>query len=134
MSLKVSDAVILDLAERAALASGAKPRNADLSPGVYHVDFTVRVTGTVRKGDDYVATVPAAVNPWAVLGFVLSKVNATTADAVGEAVAEAYRSGTLDTLGDATKRYAEAVMERIADATRTIKSGPTTVTVTVTRV
>ena len=134
-NLTVTDALnlvarTLTLPERAALASGAKAKNSDIPPGVYPVDVTIRVRGTVKKGDDYVAEVPQAVNPWRVLGYVLSKLNATTAESVAKMVADAYASGELENV-DAFKGYAEAAMAQISAATRTVKSGPTTAVVTV---
>jgi hypothetical protein len=134
-NLTVTDALnlvarTLTLPERAALASGAKAKNSDIAPGVYPVDVTIRVRGTVKKGDDYVAEVPQAVNPWRVLGYVLSKLNATTAESVAKMVADAYASGELEH-DLAFKGYAEAAMAKISAATRTVKSGPTTANVTI---
>jgi hypothetical protein len=134
--LSVSEAVetvariqALHLADRAALASAAKPRNSEIPPGEYPVDFTVRIVGMVKKGEDYVSTQPQAINPWALCGYLLSKLNATTAASVAQYVAEAYKSGEDF---DAYKKYAEAAMETIAEATTTTKSGRTDCVVSVT--
>jgi hypothetical protein len=117
----------LSLSDRAALANVAKPKNSDLAPGIYPVDVTVRIRGTVRKGEDFKATQPASLNPWALCGFLLSKLNATTADAVAAQVAEAFKSGTLNSDFDAYKKYAEEALATMAAATEITKSGMTTV-------
>lgn len=112
----------------AAIAAAAKGDKGDIRPGKHAVDVTVRVRGTVNKGEDYVSTSPASINPWALAGFLFSKLNATTADSVAEYVAEAYKSG--DDF-KAYKKYAEDALAKVAASTTMVKSGRTDCKVTI---
>jgi hypothetical protein len=103
-----------------ALAKGIDTDSArDLvAPGTYEIDETVRVTGTVRVGDDYQQRLVAKADPWKLLACALSKLNNVSIEAL---VREAE---TFDT--EATKLAAKTAIEALKEATYTTVRGKVT--------
>lgn len=67
--------------------AASKDASGKLTVGVHTVDFTVRVKGTITKGEDYEQDIVAKADPWLLLAAALSKLNGVTVDAlVREAV------------------------------------------------
>lgn len=98
---------------------------AELSPGVYHIDATVRLKGTVKRGEDTVGKVAAAV-PWQrIAALAFSKLNGATVESI---VREALDSN-IDA-EDFEKRAKDAVATLVTATTRPI-SGRTTSALTV---
>ena len=93
--------------------------------GVFPVDFTVRIRGEVRKGEDYKQKVVQSVCPWTLLGIALSKVNRETAQAIVREGIKAHASGQ-DPKTDTYKQYAEEQMALLAKSSEKTCSGKTT--------
>ena len=98
---------------------------AELSPGVYHIDATVRLKGTVKRGENFQSKVAAAV-PWQrIAALAFSKLNGATVESI---VREALDSN-IDA-EDFEKRAKDAVATLVAATTREV-SGKTTAALTV---
>lgn len=101
-----------------------------VTPGVYEVDFTARVSGSIRVAPDQTAKVPMAADPWGLLALALSKLNETTLDAlVTEHLERLDNAQALD--GESVKTRALAAIERVKTATTTTRRGPVTTALTV---
>lgn len=85
-----------------------KEASSLLAPETYLVAQTVRILGTLKKGQPYEQRVTAKANPWKLLALALSKLNSTTAAAL---VAEAR--DLPDDIGDGIKAEAEALVAQI---------------------
>lgn len=53
-----------------------------LAPGIHVVDTTVRLVGTLKKGEPFETAVAAAANPWRLLAKALSKLNSATIESL----------------------------------------------------
>ena len=93
----VKDAVVKE-------ASGA------VTVGEHAVNFTVQVSGTVKKGEDYEQEAVAKADPWLLLAAALSKLNGVTVDAL---VREALT---------ADEALVEGLKAKAADAIQAIKA------------
>lgn len=90
----------------------AKAAGADVTAGEYPVDFVVRVSGSIKKGEDYDSEIVAKADPWLLLAAALSKLNGVTVDAL---VREALT---------ADEALVEGLKAKAADAIAAVK-GPT---------
>jgi hypothetical protein len=69
-------------------AAEAKKASTELAVGNHDVDFTVRVTGSLKRGADYTQQIVAKADPWTLLAAALSHLNGVTVDSlVKEALA-----------------------------------------------
>ena len=121
----------LSLEDRAALASSAKAKNADILPGTHKVSFTVQIEGFVKKGADCETSVPGKIDMGLFAKYLLSKVNDTHREAFVEDFVNALESGEdLETALSQEKMAVERAMDRIAKsvrlATKATRSGATT--------
>jgi len=82
----------------------------EVAPGDYPVDVTVRIVGGLKKGAPYRQRVAAAANPWRLLGLALSKLNASSVEALVREAVEA----PLEAVDD------EAIKQRAKDAIETM--------------
>lgn len=89
-----------------------KEAGAGVAVGEYPVDFVVRVTGSIKKGEDYDSQIVAKADPWLLLAAALSKLNGVTVDAL---VREALT---------ADEALIEGLKAKAADAIQAVK-GPT---------
>lgn len=96
-----------------------KPLAEGLKPGLYQIDSTVRVYGTLKKGEPYTQRLAAKADPWKLLGLALNKLNATSIDAV---VREALEN-TNEELGPAIKSEVDRALRQIVADTETEMSG-----------
>ena len=112
--------------ELAAVAGLVKANNSTLEPGTYPVDVTIRVTGTVTKGADEVASQPQKADWPGMFALLADHVSKNVVDSVIAKAIEAYRKGE-DLEYSATKRYVEDALERLGTATTTTRSGKTLV-------
>ncbi len=62
--------------------AAAKEAGAAMTAGEYTVDFTVRVKGSLKKGEDYDSEIVAKAEPWLLLAVALSKLNGVTVDSI----------------------------------------------------
>jgi hypothetical protein len=95
-----------------------KALSAGLAPGIYTVDSTVRIYGTLKKGEPFTTRVAAAVPVWKLLAKALSKLNSATVDAL---VREALDGG--DDEADAVKAQAERALADLVASTERTSSG-----------
>lgn len=98
-------------AQLAALAKVA-PKN-DLLPGEHFVDFMVRITGTIKKGEDYEQVIAQSAAPWKLLAAALNMLNQVSIDKI---VREAEEIAGEDE---------KALKTKVSEALEKIK-GPTT--------
>ncbi len=73
---------------KAVSADDLKVISAEVAEGIHHVDATIRIHGTLKKGKPFETTVPAAVDPWALLRRALSKLSGVTVEALVREVLE----------------------------------------------
>lgn len=117
----------LSLVQKSALAKAGKV--SDLGDGsTHHVDFVVRIRGSMSQGASFQKCIPASANMQQLLALALSKLNMNTADAIANLVAEAAAnneeaSKKLDNEFDKIKEYADSAMQRIKQATKTVCKG-----------
>lgn len=98
-----------------------KELSSDLEPGVYTVDFKVRLVGGLKKGSPYSQRIAAAADPWALLAKALSKLNSATIESlVQESLAVDGEESS------AVKAAANEALQRIKDATERQVSGKLT--------
>lgn len=127
----------LSLIEKVALSKAGESKTPDLGDNsVHHVDFTVRVRGTMRQGKGYERNCPASANMQAILALALSKLNMTTAQSIADLVREASvgNSEELDKQFNKIKDYADAAIQQIKDATKVTCKGKLSVALDVTKV
>ena len=127
----------LTLVEKVALAKAGVSKTPDFGDGTtHHVDFTVRIQGTMRQGKGYEQNCPASANMQAILALALSKLNMTTADSIANLVREASvgNSEELDKQFNKIKDYADKAMQAIKDATKTTCKGKLTTAFEVTKI
>ena len=98
-----------------------KAAGANVKAGEYPVSFTVKVTGSIKKGDDYPQEIVAKCDPWLLLAAALSKLNGVTVDAL---VREAVTAD--EALIDGLKVKAAEAIAAIKATTTTICAGKIT--------
>ena len=59
-----------------------KDASKEFSVGEHEVDFMVRISGTIKKGEDCEQVVAQKAKPWGLLGLALSKLNGVTVDSL----------------------------------------------------
>jgi len=117
--------------EKAAAIKTIKGATARLDAGEYPVDVTVRIHGTIKKGEPYAQTIWPSVNLLAVLTRLLNVAGRVQRAAFEDAV-RAVMSGEDDILADADgnpinlKAWTEETVKRLAEAGETICTGKTT--------
>lgn len=113
--------VVKEAAEKAAASK--------IAAGEYAVDFTVRVKGTLKKGEEYDQEIVAKANPWLLLAAALSKLNGVTVDSL---VREALTAD--EALVDGLKVKAAEAIEAVKGKTLTKCAGKITTKLVVTTV
>jgi len=104
----------------------ARAAGTALAPGLHEVDVTVRVRGTVRRGEDFEQRIVAKADPWTLLGAALSRLNGVTVAAlVRDAVS------TDPDLAKQIKAQADAALAEIKAPTFTPCRGKVTTTLVV---
>jgi hypothetical protein len=106
------------------VAKQAQKASAELMPGDYEVDFVVRVSGTVRRGEDYSQKIVLKADPWTMLAAALSHLNGVTVESL---VKEALHADPE--LVGAIKAGALDAMARLNAPTETACNGKVTVKV-----
>jgi hypothetical protein len=103
----------------------ADKARADVGPAEYAVDLTLRIQGTIRKGEDYEKDIPHRIK-WDLLFAVLaSKVNDETLSAVLRDYSKASEDEGKTLLGQ-VKGKVEGVVADLKGATRAMVNGPIT--------
>lgn len=121
----VKDNVVRLAVSKAVKESVEKKARENVAPGVYDVDATIRIRGTIRKGEDYEKDQPHRVK-WDLLFAVLaSKVNDETLNAVLRDYAgmgDDEGKGMLSQV----KGKVEGIVVDLKGSTRAIVNGPIT--------
>lgn len=117
------ESAIAVLAASKAVAADAKESRKLVAPGTYEVSTTLRVTSTVKVGEDYTQRIVAKADPWGLLAVALSKLNGVTVDAI---VREALDVDAQDV--KATKASAAAAIGELKAPTETVCAGKVTAT------
>jgi hypothetical protein len=102
-------------------AAAEKEAAAMLKAGEYKVDFTVRVSGSMKKGEDYDSDIVAKCDPWLLLAAALSKLNTATVESL---TAEAVSMDPA--LVEGLKVKAQVAIEAIKATTTTRCNGKIT--------
>ena len=100
--------------------AAAKAARSEITAGEYAVDTTVRITGTVKVGEDYTQQIVGKADVWALLAVVMNKVNGVTL----ESVVEEALNGGADTAD--LKARVDAAMMTIKGETETACKGKVT--------
>jgi len=103
-----------------------KEAGAGVTAGEYPVDFTVRVSGSIKKGEDYEQEIVAKADPWLLLAEALSKLNGVTVDAL---VREALTAD--EALIEGLKAKAANAIQAVKGPTKTNCAGKITTKLTV---
>lgn len=104
--------------ESAAIVKAAdkliKAEALNLEPGTYPVSLTVKINGTVTKGEGYKQAIVNAANPWRMLALLFDKINGVTIESViresenlpeaREAEIKAMAKEAMSKLTESTKR------------------------------
>ena len=101
--------------------AAAKEASGKLVAGEYPVDFTVRVKGSLKKGEDYESEIVAKADPWLLVAALLSKVNGATMESVVRDSLAADES-----LVEGLKASAADAIQKIKAATKTTCNGKIT--------
>ena len=115
---------VLGAVERVALAKvvkDAKEAGAEIVAGDYPVDFVVRVSGSLKKGEDYDQEIVEKAEPWLLLAVALSHLNGVTVDSI---VKEALTADAA--LVDGLKAKAAEAIAAVKGPTKTRCGGKIT--------
>ena len=63
-------------------AASLKQASSELAVGSHAVDFTVRVSGSLKRGVDYTQQIVAKADPWTLLAAARSHLNGVTVDSL----------------------------------------------------
>ena len=95
--------------------------SAKLSAGQHNVDFTIRVSGILNRGENYTQQVVAKADPWLLLAVALSHLNGVTVESITK---EALTADP--TMVDSLKEVAAKAIAAIKGTTDTPCNGKTT--------
>ena len=95
-------------------AKQAKTTRAEVEPGDYDIDVTVRVQGKLTVASDYESHIVAKADPWALLAVALDKLNGVSVDKL---VSEAEQIAKARVI--AVKKDTKTAMDRIKGKTIT---------------
>ena len=107
----------------------AKEASGKLTVGTHSVDFTVRVSGSLKKGEDGQQRFVATANPWLLLAVALSHLNGQTVESI---VTEAV-TASPDLVAD-LKARADTAIQKIKAETWKPRAGTVTTALTVEKV
>jgi len=102
--------------------------NKVLPAGKHEIDLTVRIQGTINKGESYNQQIVEKAEPWSLLAVALSKLNGVTVESL---VKEALAGGPEVA---AIKEQANSAIKAIKGTTSTTCAGKVTAKLTVTTV
>jgi len=115
--------------ENTAIAKATKP-SKELTAGKHEVDVTIRIQGTITKGEDYSGTVYQSVPFDRMFAVAMSKLNSTTIEAI---MREALSDNAADLL-ERIKPQAQAAIQTLTQQTEKIQNGKTTAKLKVTKI
>jgi len=76
------DALTKIAVAKAIKAADLKVASEELEAGEHDVDVLVRVTGSLKKGEDYDQKIVAKADPWLLLAVALSHMNGATVESI----------------------------------------------------
>jgi hypothetical protein len=131
MSKTIENLTAVETKAVAALVSDTVAREAaaTIPVGTHPVDVTVRLTGTLTKGEDYDGQIVAKADPWTLLAVALSHLNGVTVESITREALAADPALVAD-----LKKGAQAAIEAVKGLTVTRCNGKVTVKVTGVRV
>lgn len=97
-----------------------KAAKSGLKVGTYDVDMTVRVKGSVTKGEDYMGVIAQRAEPWKLLAVALNRLNGVTVESIVRE-AETLKDEEADRLKEATA----AALNAIKGETKAVQNGKT---------
>lgn len=100
-----------------------KAASADLEPGTYAVDMTVRIAGTVNKGEPFEQRISNKIDWVLLFALMASKVNDETLAAVIRDYDKAEADAALKEKAKEIKIKAQAAVDAQKGKTLTLKSG-----------
>jgi len=101
-----------------------KAASANLEPGNYAVDMTVRIAGTINKGEPFEQRISNKINWLLLFSIAASKVNDETLACIIKAYDEAEGDkAKIDELTEAVKFKVQAHVDKQKGKTLTLKSG-----------
>jgi len=102
-------------------SAAEKVASSEMTAGEHPVDFTVRIKGTIKKGENYEQEIVAKADFVLLFAVALSHLNGATVDSI------VRESLTADpNLVDSLKVKAAAAVARIKETTKTHCSGKVT--------
>ena len=115
-----------------------KAARSDMQPGVYDVDFTVKIDGTITVGHDYQAEVPNKAKPWNLVVALMAEIERLQA-ATGKVGIDLDKilaaAETMDpTLVEKAEEAANEAAAKLKAATLSPCKGKVTTKLTVTKV
>jgi hypothetical protein len=120
----------LNIFEQAALSKLGKISKEIPQESFTQVDFTVRVTGYVKKGKDHDGEVWASLRPTDLLPLILAKLNEATRASVLQQLLQDTKDGVLSASPEAQELCKEW-MTVLGQSTRKNINGPVTAKLTV---
>lgn len=113
-----------------------KDAREGLTPGEYEINLDVRVTGTIKVGEDYETTVPNAAKPWNIIAALLTEVNTLRAASGMGGIDIDKLVAMAETVDPALVKEAEEKAKEMAaslkEATRKVAKGKVTTKLEVT--
>jgi len=100
-----------------------KAASAELPAGTYAVDMTVKVSGTINKGEAFEQRISNKVDWILLFALMASKVNNETLDAVMREYEQAESDKALEAKGKEIKLRVQAHVDAQKGKTLTLKSG-----------
>ena len=95
--------------------------SAGLAAGQYDVDVTLRVKGTLTRGENYTGKIVEKADPWLLLAVALSHLNGVTVDSIVREALMADPALVADLKADAADAIAA-----VKGPTETVCNGKTT--------
>lgn len=108
----------------------ADKARAQVDPAEYAVDLTVRIQGSIRKGEDYEKDIPHRVKWDLLFAALASKVNDETLSAVLRDYAKASEDEGKSLISQ-IKGKVEGIVVDLKGSTRAVVNGPITTDLTV---
>lgn len=114
------------LAVTKVVAGKATKASKHLAAGDHEVDVTVRVRGTVKRGEDYTQEIVNKVDTWLLFGVALSKLNGATAESIVREAIAIEESEDADALTKKVKDAAKVAIKQLKGTTETDCNGKVT--------
>ncbi|MGI9568824.1 MAG: hypothetical protein ACR2PH_03595 [Desulfobulbia bacterium] len=98
-----------------------KTASAECETGTHSVDTTIRIKGTVTKGEEYEQVQHMKVDQWAMIAVLLSKVNGVTVDSVVREINSVEKDAITE-----IKKKAQEAMDKVKAPAKVKTAGKVT--------